>query len=47
MLVITTREKKDIEDTHVVLLILQPTLPPPVDVVNDQVLQAAGPGGDL
>ena len=45
MLVITTREKKDIEDSHIVLLILQPALPPPVDMVDNQVLQTAGPGG--
>ena len=42
----TSREKRDIVDSHVVVLILQPTLPPPVDVVK-QVPQAECPGGKL
>ena len=42
----TSREKRDIVDSHVVVLILQPTLPPPVDVVK-QVPQAECPRGKL
>ena len=35
MEVISTKEEKNIEDTHRVLLILLPALPPPVNVVDD------------
>ena len=33
--VISTKEKKNIEDAHGVLLALLPALPPPVDMVDD------------
>ena len=35
MPVLTTKERKDIEDSHIVLLILLPMLPPPEDGVGD------------
>ena len=34
----TTREKKDIKESRLVLLILQPVLPPPVQIVDDSNL---------
>ena len=41
-------EKKDIEDSYIVLLILQPMLPPPVDMVGDTSTVTTGcSGGNL
>ena len=46
-LVTTTKEKKDIENSHFFLSFLPPALLPHVDVVDDQILLAAGPWGDM
>ena len=40
-------EKKDIEDSYIVLFFLPPKLLPHVDVVDNQIPLAAGPWGDM
>ena len=46
--VISTKEKKNIEDAHGVLLALLPALPPPVDVVDDIItITMKCPGGRI
>ena len=48
MQVISTKEKKNIEDAHRVLLILLPALPPPVGVVDDIItIMMKSPGGRI
>ena len=46
--VISTKGKKKIKDANRVLLILQPTLPPPVGVVDDIItITMTCPGGRI
>ena len=47
MQVIFTKEKKNIEDAHWVLLALIPALPPPVDVVDDIITITMSLGGRI
>ena len=48
MQVISTNEEKNIEDTHRVLLILPPALPPPEAMVDDIItITMACPGGRI
>ena len=46
--VASTKEKKNIKDSHKVLLILQPTLSPPEGVVDDFItITMTSPGGRI